>query len=158
MDARQVVALFDAFERHSIRAWAAGGWAVDALVGRETRPHNDLDLAVDADDLGALLDSLASDGFAITVDWSPARLELTATDGRIVDLHPVVFDARGAGIQSGLDGEQFHYAADGFTVGRIDGHSVPCLTAKQQLRFREGYEPRPVDLHDIPILNDLLGG
>ncbi|WP_411721535.1 nucleotidyltransferase domain-containing protein [Mycetocola sp.] len=25
-----------------------GGWAVDAVVGRQTRPHQNLDLAVDA--------------------------------------------------------------------------------------------------------------
>jgi lincosamide nucleotidyltransferase A/C/D/E len=29
--------------------WVAGGWGVDALVGRQTRSHRDLDLALDAD-------------------------------------------------------------------------------------------------------------
>ena len=29
------------------RVWIAGGWGVDALVGRQTRIHSDLELAVD---------------------------------------------------------------------------------------------------------------
>lgn len=134
------------------RIWIAGGWAVDAIVGRTTRPHGDLDLAVDADQLEELLEELGRRGFGTTVDWLPSRVEVAAPDGRRVDIHPVAFDADGSGVQTGLDGEQFLYAADGFTQGRIGGVAVPCLGVEQQLRFREGYEPRDVDRHDVPLL------
>ncbi len=60
-------------------------------------------------------------------------------------------------MQAGLAGEGFRYAADGFTTGRIGGVPVPCLSAEQQLRFREGYEPREVDRHDIRLLRSALG-
>lgn len=155
--AAQAVDLLTRFATAGIDTWVAGGWAVDALVGRQTRLHGDLDLAVNAEQLGLLLDLLHSDGFEVTTDWSPVRLELTAPDGRVLDLHPVSFDAGGAGVQSGFDGDVFRYAADGFTTGWIDGRRVPCLSAAQQLRFREGYEPREVDRHDIALLRHLVG-
>ncbi|MGI3781472.1 MAG: nucleotidyltransferase domain-containing protein, partial [Janthinobacterium lividum] len=40
------------------RAWVAGGWGVDALVGRQTRPHRDLDLAVDGEDVPTAIAAL----------------------------------------------------------------------------------------------------
>jgi lincosamide nucleotidyltransferase A/C/D/E len=33
-------------DQEGVRAWLDGGWAVDALLGRQTRLHSDLDLAV----------------------------------------------------------------------------------------------------------------
>ena len=70
----------------------------------------------------------------------------------MVDIHPVTFLADGSGRQAGHDGESFYYAADGFTIGTIDGAQIPCLSVNQQLSFREGYELRPVDDHDIQLL------
>jgi hypothetical protein len=37
----------------------------------------------------------------------------------------------------------------------IDGTPVPCLGIEQQLLFREGYELRDVDRHDLPLLRGL---
>jgi lincosamide nucleotidyltransferase A/C/D/E len=158
MDADQVVTLLDEFRSHGLRAWVAGGWAVDAVVGRQTREHGDLDLAVDAAQQDALLRLLDRAGFAVTVDWLPVRAELTAADGRRVDLHPVVFRPDGGGVQAGLDGASFDYAPDGFTVGEVAGRPVPCLSVGQQLRFRQGYPPRPVDLHDVALLRAVETG
>jgi lincosamide nucleotidyltransferase A/C/D/E len=157
MRSTQVADLFRSFAAADISAWAGGGWAVDALVGHETRAHADLDLAVDAGDLPKLQALLAEQGFVATVDWMPSRLELTAPDGRILDIHPVVFSADGGGRQAGLNGESFFYAADGFTTGLIDGSPIPCLSIDQQLRFRQGYDHRPEDIHDLALLNRLRG-
>jgi len=150
-----VVALFEEFASSGVNAWAAGGWAVDALVGHQTRHHQDLDVAVDRRDIPTLLRLLAKKGFAVTADWSPSRLELTAADGRTVDVHPVAFADDGTGVQAGFGGDEFRYAADGFTTGTIDGSPIPCLSVQQQLQFREGYDPRPVDDHDVALLHRL---
>lgn len=155
MRGKDVAALFQSFAQAGISAWAAGGWAVDAAVGRQTREHGDLDLAVDARHLRALLSLLTGEGFVTTVDWLPSRLELTAVDGRRVDVHPVEFAPDGSGIQRGLAGASFAYTADGFTTGTVEGVTVPCLSVEQQLRFRQGYQPRQVDVHDLRILNEL---
>lgn len=148
----QLIALMDRLDSSGVRVWIAGGWAVDAIVGRQTRFHGDVDLAVDSEHLPRLLSVLKEDNFVVTVDWSPARLELSAPDGRVVDVHPVVFADDGSGRQAGHGGETYFYAADGFTSGTIDGRTVPCLSAEQQLRFRSGYELGDVDRHDIPLL------
>ncbi|WP_323097604.1 nucleotidyltransferase domain-containing protein [Intrasporangium sp. YIM S08009] len=48
-DARQLAAIGElgtAFDASGLDHWLFGGWAVDFLVGRRTRPHDDVDLAV----------------------------------------------------------------------------------------------------------------
>lgn len=35
-------------EQLGIRYWLDGGWGVDALVGRQTREHRDVDIDFDA--------------------------------------------------------------------------------------------------------------
>ncbi len=150
-----VLAVTGALGDAGVRFWLGGGWGVDALVGRQTRPHRDLDLAVDATDLDqavALLDGL---GYQPETDWLPVRLELAAPGERWVDLHPVVFDVRGEGRQAGLDGTTFAYPAADLVTGRLDGHPLPCLSAGRQRVFHTGYLPRPQDLHDLALLAGL---
>ncbi len=67
----------------SFRPWAvAGGWALDLALGRVTRPHADVDVAVLRDDQAALRAALPGWRFRIVsggvlVPWEPrARLEL----------------------------------------------------------------------------------
>lgn len=132
--------------------WVAGGWGIDALVGRQTRAHRDLDLAVEATDEETALRVLDHRGYGVETDWRPVRVELVAPGRGWVDLHPVVFDAAGHGRQAGLDGSHFDYPQEAFTTGTLDGRSVPCLSREQQIRFHSGYSPRPVDLHDLALL------
>src|SRR4051794_21469752 len=42
-----VVHWLGVLEAAGVRCWLAGGWGVDALVGRQTRVHRDLDLVLD---------------------------------------------------------------------------------------------------------------
>jgi lincosamide nucleotidyltransferase A/C/D/E len=102
----EVLAVTTALQEAGARFWVAGGWGVDALVGRVTRPHRDLDLAVAAEDLERAVERLAVLGYHPETDWLPVRLELAAPGGRWVDLHPVAFDGRGDGVQAGLDGSR----------------------------------------------------
>ena len=47
MQAADAVMVSGVFEAADVRAWVEGGWGVDALMGRQTRDHDDVDLAVD---------------------------------------------------------------------------------------------------------------
>src|SRR4051794_40112845 len=153
----EVLRVLRALEQAGCRAWVGGGWGVDALAGRQTRPHRDVDLALDAGGEAAALAALAGLGYAVETDWRPVRVELVAGDGeRRVDLHPVEFDGRGNGRQADLDGGHFDYPAECFiSGGSIGGVRVPCLSAAQQRRFHAGYQPRDVDLHDLALLERL---
>ena len=42
--------------------------------------------------------------------------------------------------------------ADAFTIGRVAGRSVPCLSAQLQIAVHRGYEIREIDRDDIARL------
>ncbi|MEO6469207.1 MAG: AAA family ATPase, partial [Acidimicrobiia bacterium] len=151
----EVHRILDVLERVEVRAWVEGGWGIDALAGRETRAHGDLDLAVDtaADGFERAVAALTPDGYEWGVNDLPIRLVLEAADGRSVDLHPIRFEADGAAYQRGHDRE-YRYPADCFTIGRIDGREVACLGVRIQREFHSGYVPRSVDRHDLPLLDE----
>jgi lincosamide nucleotidyltransferase A/C/D/E len=152
----RVYAVLDALAGAGCPYWIGGGWGVDALVGRQTRAHRDLDLALPADQESAALEALAALGYLVETDWRPVRVEVAEPGGGRVDLHPIVFDEDGAARQADLDGGSFHYPKECFTTGVIDGRRVPCLSAEQQVAFHDGYQPREVDVLDLRELNRLL--
>lgn len=149
--------VLDALQSAETPCWVAGGWGVDVLVGRQTREHRDVDLALDAAKETEALRALEALGYRIETDQRPARVELAAPQRRWADLHPVVFDDEGVGRQADLQGGFFVYPPDAFVTGTFQGRSIPCLSASQQLAFRSGYTLRDVDRHDIAQLQGLSG-
>ena len=86
MPAEEVLAVVDWLEARGAVHVITGGWAVDALVGRATRPHRDLDVIVEAGACDGLARWLRGRGYEVVVDWLPIRIELRR--GRCgVDLH-----------------------------------------------------------------------
>lgn len=61
MPAKDAVGLYRLFDRRGITVWIDGGWGVDALLGHQTRKHEDLDVALRHSDVTALRKLL--DGF-----------------------------------------------------------------------------------------------
>ena len=51
MQAEDVIELYALLLEHGVRLWVDGGWGIDALLNRQTRPHKDLDAFVQLDDL-----------------------------------------------------------------------------------------------------------
>jgi lincosamide nucleotidyltransferase A/C/D/E len=76
MDADRVLELLAHLTTHGITAWLDGGWAVDALIGRQRRPHDDLDLLVDITDVERVPTVLAGHGYAVGRGYAPTRFEL----------------------------------------------------------------------------------
>jgi lincosamide nucleotidyltransferase A/C/D/E len=165
MPAAQVLTLLDLVEAAGIQAWVAGGWGVDALAGRQTRQHYDLDLLI-GDEPGEyekVTAVLAREGFrkaetecnpGLPMPWRHAWRH---DQGHSVEVLPVV-----------LRDPPFSWPAtaaeadpEPFTVGSIDGRPVPCLSAALQLTLHTGYPPRPVDQTDTGVLRacqDRLSG
>jgi lincosamide nucleotidyltransferase A/C/D/E len=154
-DAAEVRGVLDALHAAGCRTWVAGGWGVDVLLGRQTRAHRDLDLAIELPGLEPALDALDARGYLVETDWLPVRVELHRPGRGWVDLHPLVFDERGNGLQMGFEGRVFHYPKAGFGHGSLDGVEVACLSRELQLEFRRGYELRDVDRHDLALLRSL---
>lgn len=137
------------------RFWLEGGWGVDALVGRQTRAHRDVDIDVDAGCVEALLEVLTTAGYAVESDWLPNRVELVAAGRGRVDVHPLVLDDHGRARQAALDGGWHEFPPDFGTEGRLGDATVPCVSVEAQRLFRTGYEPRDVDRHDLAELDRL---
>lgn len=85
MDEQGVVGLLDWLDAAGLRGWLGGGWGVDALVGRVTRPHQDVDLVVTEGQLGDVLALLGADGYAVAEDWLPVRAAVPSAPPRRAD-------------------------------------------------------------------------
>lgn len=158
MPATEVLAVLRALEEAGCWVALEGGWGVDALAGRQTRPHRDVDVDVDAAQERASLEVLENLGYSIETDQRPTRVELVAAQGWRVDVHPLSFDARGNGVQAGLHGERYLYPAASFVTGYIGGRPVRCLSVAQQIAWHAGYELRTTDHADLAVLHDLSRG
>lgn len=156
--AETVIAVVDSLAASGLWRTIDGGWGVDALTGRQTRDHEDLDLVVKLEEIEAVLEALRGLGFELHLDLRPTRLVAKHADGLWVDLHPVEFDSSGTGWQrgAGREGSDAAYPADGFSEGTIAGRAVPCLSVAVQLLHHQGYEPDDKDRHDLELLRALL--
>lgn len=142
--------LMSALQARGVTCWLDGGWGVDCLLEVQTREHGDVDLVVSREDLVAVGGVLRDQGFRVLRDWLPTSLALAHEDGREVDLHPVDLTPDGGGDQLLPDGKSWHYSAPG--TGSIAGRDLPCASAADQLRMRQGFEPRPTDVADVRAL------
>ena len=145
MDVLTLVATLDELRVHY---WLDGGWGVDCLLGEQTREHSDLDLVVHRSDLAQIGGHLHSQGFRVIRDWLPTSLAFRDSSGREVDLHPVDPTPDGGGDQV-LPGDEgpWHYAPP--VEGSIQGHTLPCASAQDQVLMHTGYPPREVDFADV---------
>jgi lincosamide nucleotidyltransferase A/C/D/E len=155
-DVRVVVETLD-----GLRFWLDGGWGIDALLGEQTRPHSDLDAAIDRRDLEGADRRLRKLGFVRSPEADPddpARYVMRDDRGWQVDFHVLGFDAGGDGWQTLADGERVRYpAADLQARGEIDGREVPCISPTLQLRHHSGYEPTDRDRRDMARLASRFG-
>ncbi len=157
-EAADVVRVVARLEAAGVGCWLSGGWAVDAVLGKQTREHQALDLVLGLHDLPRLLGALADEGFAVANDRRPVSLDLVAPGGSRVDLHLVSWTEAG-GEQARPDGGARLFPARGF-VGRglVGGREVPCLTAEVQILDHDGYDLDSSDLRDLDLLRSALDG
>jgi lincosamide nucleotidyltransferase A/C/D/E len=155
MVARSVLNVVATLERAGVRVWLDGGWGVDALVGEQTRDHDDLDCVIALSDAPTARDALAVLGFAISLDELPTRFVMRDRSDRRVDFHTVTFEATGAATQQLQDGTLAPYPPQGFVgTGHVAGVHVACLTAAVQSLHHLGYDPDEKDHHDMRLLAD----
>src|SRR5260370_34664348 len=92
MTESDVIEVLDALAHAGVGACVDGGWGVDALVGRTTRNHYDLDLALDRNDLERARKALEALGYLQdrpVLLGLPIGLALTVVLGRHADLPAV---------------------------------------------------------------------
>ncbi|MET8689397.1 amino acid transporter [Streptomyces sp. NPDC004732] len=158
MTAEEVLSVLTLLRRAQVDVWIGGGWGIDALIGEQTRDHRDMDLMHRQDQETVVVAALSEAGFVESLNQRPIRFVVTASDGREIDLHPLVFADDGSAVQASPEPERpFTYPASCFVTGTIEGTPVPCLSAEQQVYFHQGYEPRDRDRHDMAQLRRAFG-
>src|SRR5207237_2765953 len=93
MTADAAVDLLQLLAKGGIEVWLDGGWAVDAALGEQTRPHKDLDIIVRMSDLAQLRLLLGDREFRAQNGGTESNFVLGDGSGREVDVHAIVFDA-----------------------------------------------------------------
>ena len=122
-------------EENEIDIWLDGGWGVDALLGEETRSHNDIDLFVEEKNGKTFIEILKEKGFTEVIE------AYTTTDHTVwKDDKDLVFE-----------GES--YPSNVFSgIGKIGNKVVKCIDAENQVLFHLGYEHDENDVHDVRLL------
>ena len=155
MPLSHLLRVLDVIESTGCPYWLEGGWGIDALAGRQTRDHTDVDIDFDATRESELIEALEVLGYREVLDGRPTRIELMAADGRCVDLHPLQLDLSGDARQRAPDGSWWKFRREWFTTGYIENRLVPCYTAEGQRYFHSGYALRDVDVRDLATLDAL---
>jgi lincosamide nucleotidyltransferase A/C/D/E len=156
MNATTVLYVLDLLAAGRVQVWLDGGWGVDALLGRITRTHNDLDLVLPLNDLTRAVAVLVRSGFAVEEEELGRVVLQHAEHGRI-DLHPVTFDARGNAVQVQPAESPVVYPSDGFVGGRILDRAAACISADVQVSARLGHDRSEKHRQDVVTLCSSFG-
>lgn len=149
MKAEKVVEIIKFLQSHEIGVTVDGGWGVDALLGEQTRPHDDLDVAVPHKDVPKLRKILAEKGFSEVFrdDSREYNFVLQDHDGNQIDVHSYTFDENGRNIY-GIAYLPEHLSGKGV----INGCSVKCIPPEWSVKFHTGYELDANDFHDVKAI------
>ncbi|HQU86574.1 MAG TPA: nucleotidyltransferase family protein [Pyrinomonadaceae bacterium] len=149
MEAVKVIELLKILAENDIDVVVDGGWGVDALLGKQTRFHEDLDIAIQHKDVPKLRKILTEKGFFEIPrdDTRDCNFVLGDGEGNAVDVHSYTFDENGNNI-FGIE-----YLPEHFTgQGNIDGYPVKCISPEWMVKFHTGYELDENDFLDVSAL------
>ena len=155
MDSQTLLAVIGLLEAEGIEVWLDGGWGVDALLGHQTREHDDLDLVVELDRASRVIELLDARGYALVTGAPPKSFVMVDARGCQVDIHPVAFNAEGAGVYQMEDGTEWVYPSEGFTGrGSVGDRRVRCLSPEVQVLVHSGYELTQKDYRELYLLRE----
>ncbi len=130
IESENVIALYTLLENSGIKIWIDGGWSVDALLGKQTRPHKDVDIALQWQDVPRLRQVLETDGYKQIREEGKWNFVLGDENGREIDVHAFIFDKQGNVVEGII------YPADSLTgTGTINGQTVRCIAPKYMVQF-----------------------
>jgi lincosamide nucleotidyltransferase A/C/D/E len=158
MDSQALLAVIGLVEADGIDVWLDGGWGVDALLGHQTREHDDLDLVVELGHASRIIQLLDGLGYSLVAGAPPKSFVMVDTRGRQVDVHPVTFNAEGGGVYQMDDGNEWVYPGEGFNGrGSVDEKPMRCLSPDVQVLVHAGYELTQKDYRELYLLRERFG-
>lgn len=154
MSGAAVVEFLRLCEQTGIEIVVDGGWGVDALLGEQTRVHNDLDIALAHQDVPKLRELLEMRGYRDVPrpDTWDCNFVLGDDQGQEIDFHSYTFDAAGKLVYG------VPYPLEALTgQGSILGYPVKCISVEWLVKFHTGYEPDMDDYRDVAALCERFG-
>lgn len=146
MQAEDVINLYKLLQENEIGVWIDGGWGIDALFGEQTRPHDDLDIAIERKNVENLRRLLNEQGYKEkkrNSDWN----FVLVNGSKEIDVHVFEFDDKGNNIYG------IAYSKESLAgTGTIDGNNVKCISPEWVIKFHANYEPKDKDFKDIQAL------
>jgi lincosamide nucleotidyltransferase A/C/D/E len=128
VSAEHVIGIIERLANAGIGVWVCGGWGIDALLGRETRLHKDLDILVLLDDIVRAREMFERDGYSLRELWSE---NLRTADSRGVETDTAFALEDAAGRQIDVHAVSL----------RPDGSAVPAYDGGRSLGERLGRMP-----------------
>ena len=133
-----------------IKVFLDGGWGVDALIGYETRTHNDIDIFVEKKDYHKFIQIIKDNGFyEIKMEYTTTSHTVWEDENkRIIDLHCFEY----------TDDDKILYEGNCFPLetftgrGKVEDIEVSCIEPYSQVMFHLGYEFDENDMHDVKLL------
>lgn len=154
MTSDMVLGLYSWLKENGIDIWIDGGWGVDALLGRPTREHSDLDIAVHRNNNPKLRRLLENEGYKEEERDDSSEFMYVMQNGSdgYIDIHVFQYGENGATIYG------IEYPFGSLTgTGTIGGQEVNCIEPGFMLRFKTGYPPKEKDLKDVRALCEKFG-
>jgi lincosamide nucleotidyltransferase A/C/D/E len=151
MISADVLRIYRAFENAGIQIWIDGGWCIDALLGEQTRPHQDLDIVIQQKDLEKALELMKEQGYRNVPrdDTKPWNFVMGDDKRREIDVHVIVFDEKGDGIYGPIETGDKYPAGSLTGIGKINKYPVRCVSPQFVVEFHKKYEPREKDIKDM---------
>jgi lincosamide nucleotidyltransferase A/C/D/E len=149
MTAESAIEIIKLLEQNGIEVYVDGGWGVDALLGRQARKHDDLDIALPHKFVPKLREIFEARGYKDIPrdDTRDCNFVLGDNEGRLLDVHSYTFDENGKHI-FGVAYEPHHFTG----TGTINGEPVKCIPPDVMVEFHTGYEVDQNDYLDVKAL------
>lgn len=159
MSASDILDLLDVFRAVRVDIWIDGGWAVDAALGRQTRPHADLDIVIEQRHLETAVGALTDQGYSPVErdDTRPWNFVLGDRDGHEVDFHVIRLDTDGSGIYGPPENGDRWPASALAATGTIAGRRVRSTSPGWLVASHTGYRLAAQDVADVTALCERFG-
>jgi lincosamide nucleotidyltransferase A/C/D/E len=118
-----------------------------------------LDIAIEQNDVPMLRQFLQERGYR-DIRLEDAKLwnfVLGDENGREIDVHVIVLDAKGNGLYGPPKKGEMYPAASLTGKGEIRGYTVRCISAEWAVKFHSGYQLKDKDFQDVSALCKKFG-
>ena len=139
MTLRDVIEIVQLFNQHRI----------DAFLGEQTRPHADLDIAIQHRDSPQVRALLEARGYSEVhrADSRDFNFVLSDPQGHQIDIHTYTFDATGRHIYG------IPYPLESLSGnGSVDRYPVKCISPEWVVKFHTAYQFDEDDYRDVKAI------